>query len=164
MQDYFQPPVPYKGCCIKRGIINLPPPNEHKGIDIVCGINSVGVVAMGDGDLVNKCDGQPVGEDYSICAQGGNFVLIKYIVGKQPLYVYYYHLAQGSVTKAEIGTRLKKGEQVGMTGTTGRSTGIHLDVTAHKNPAPEPGKYEPTSIVDFREMLQMKRWSLCPGN
>ena len=158
LPDFFQPPVPYEGCCIVRGLI---PGWEHAGVDIACAAGSVDVVAMGDGDLVSKCDGQPIGPDYAICGQGGNYVLIKYVVGDQPLYVYYYHLVQGSVTKAEIGTRLKKAEVVGISGTTGFSTGIHLDVTSETTPPVEPGKYNPDSIVDFRQMLEMDHWPAC---
>ena len=91
----------------------------------------------------------------------GNFVLIKYIVGEQPLYVYYYHLAEGSVLKAEPGTRLKKGQQVGMTGTTGKSNGVHLDVTSQKNPPTDFGRLNPDSTVDFRQMLEMDHWPAC---
>jgi hypothetical protein len=39
-------------------------------------------------------------------------------------------MTQGSVTKAEPGTRIEKGEQDVMAGSTDFSTGIHLNVTS----------------------------------
>ncbi|CAF1238443.1 unnamed protein product, partial [Didymodactylos carnosus] len=156
LQDAFQPPVPYDNCCIRRSIQAR---YSHAGVDINCTPASVGVVAMGDGDVVEACDGQVVGGAYT-CAQGGNYVKIKYIVGDKPLYVFYFHLAQGSVAVL-AGTRVKKGTQVGMIGTTGLSTGLHLDVTAQTNQGPADGLYNPTSIVDFRTFLEMDNWKAC---
>lgn len=148
--------MPYDACCVTRGII----PDEHYGIDLGCNPANIAVGTMGDGDLVASCDGQAEGGDWT-CSQGGNYVLIKYIVGEQPLYVYYYHLVQGSVTKVPVGSRLKKGDQVGVAGNTGYSFGIHLDVTSQTTPPLEIGKYDPASVVDFRTILDMNNYPAC---
>lgn len=60
LQDFFQPPVPFESCCVTRGILAR---YTHAGVDIACGRKSMGVVAMGDGDVVAACDGQPEGDD-----------------------------------------------------------------------------------------------------
>ncbi|CAF1599238.1 unnamed protein product, partial [Didymodactylos carnosus] len=179
LQDAFQPPVPYDNCCIRRSIQAR---YSHAGVDINCTPASVGVVAMGDGDVVEACDGQVVGGAYT-CAQGGkvdihqlyrvkkisrvlgqilykNIMLKSNIVSDKPLYVFYFHLAHGSVA-VQGGTRVKKGTQVGMIGTTGLSTGLRFYVTAQTNPGPADGLYDPTSIVDFRTFLEMDNWKAC---
>lgn len=85
---------------------------------------------------------------------------IKYVVGDKSLYVLYYHLAEGSVA-VRANTRVKKGIQVGMLGSTGFSTGNHLDVTSQTNPGGADGLYDPSSIVDFRKILDMDKWKQC---
>jgi hypothetical protein len=48
-----------------------------------------------------------------------------------------------------------------MTGNIGNSGGIHLDVTSQTNPGPDGDLYDPTSVVDFRKMLEMDHWKHC---
>ena len=133
-------------------------------MDIKCDAGSVPVFALADGEVVEACDGQGEGHfDWSTakCGQGGNFVKIKYSIKDAPLYVFYYHLTQGSVRTGK-GEKKKKGEQVGLTGNTGNSYGIHLDVTAQRDEHPEYGpNYDPDSVVNFAVETELNGWDGC---
>ena len=152
----------FRKSCVTR-TFNYPHPG-HPAVDIKCDTGSVGVVALADAEVVDACDGQGVGIQHwstTKCGQGHNFVKIKYNINGTPLYVFYYHLAQGSVRAAK-GEHKKKGEKVGMSGSTGNSDGIHLDVTAQKNERPEyGGKYDPESVVNFTVVTGLDGWDAC---
>jgi len=100
------------------GTISQPFRWYHKGIDIA---NKGGpaVLAADAGKIIMA--GWPDGGGY------GNRVLIDHGNGYQTLYA---HLARIYVVP---GQTVKRGDQIGLMGSTGRSTGIHLHFEVHKD-------------------------------
>nr|WP_156645452.1 peptidoglycan DD-metalloendopeptidase family protein [Lentibacillus sp. JNUCC-1] len=97
----------------------------HKGIDIA-GPSSRGIKAADNGVVVSA------GADGSY----GNRVVISHNNGMKTLYA---HL---SSIKVHPGQVVQKGQQIGIMGSTGRSTGIHLHFEVYKNGALQnPLKY-----------------------
>ena len=97
----------YKGKLIK---------GFHNGIDIVpspCNNNEI--LAFTDGVVTSV---QKTGVQYGT----GCYVRLKHNNG---LYTLYYHLKSGSVC-VNVGDKVRKGQKLGIIGTTGQSTGIHL--------------------------------------
>ena len=88
----------------------------HNGIDLVpspCNNNEI--LAFADGVVTSV---QKTGVQYGI----GCYVRLKHNNG---LYTLYYHLKSGSVC-VNVGDKVRKGQKLGIIGTTGQSTGIHL--------------------------------------
>lgn len=88
----------------------------HRGLDISTGAND-GVYSMLDGEVVQMWH-----NDSSM----GNALVIKSSDGTATLYM---HLKSFSVS---LNDSVKVGQQVGIEGTTGESTGIHLHVEMQK--------------------------------
>ena len=88
----------------------------HNGIDLVpspCNNNEI--LAFADGVVTSM---QKTGRQYG----KGCYVRIKHSNG---LYTLYYHLKSGTIC-VNVGDKVKKGQKLGIIGTTGKSTGIHL--------------------------------------
>lgn len=88
----------------------------HNGIDLVpspCNNNEI--LAFADGIVTSV---QKTGVQYGT----GCYVRLKHNNG---LYTLYYHLKSGSVS-VNVGDKVRKGQKLGIIGTTGQSTGIHL--------------------------------------
>ena len=88
----------------------------HNGIDLVpspCNNNEI--LAFADGIVTSV---QKTGVQYGT----GCYVRLKHNNG---LYTLYYHLKSGSVC-VNVGDKVRKGQKLGIIGTTGQSTGIHL--------------------------------------
>ena len=88
----------------------------HNGIDLVpspCNNNEI--LAFADGVVTSM---QKTGRQYGT----GCYVRIKHSNG---LYTLYYHLKSGSIC-VNVGDKVKKGQKLGIIGTTGKSTGTHL--------------------------------------
>ena len=97
----------YKGKLIK---------GFHNGIDIVpSACNNNEILAFADGIVTSV---QKTGVQYGT----GCYVRLKHNNG---LYTLYYHLKSGSVC-VNVGDKVRKGQKLGIIGTTGQSTGIHL--------------------------------------
>lgn len=110
----FSHPLP--GAIRTQGI------HGYNGVDLAAGAGSAILAAAGGEVIVAKGSGWNGGY--------GNYVVIKHANGTQTLYA---HLA--SVT-AGVGAAVSAGEQIGVIGNTGRSTGTHLhfEVRGAKNP------------------------------
>ncbi|WP_164821760.1 M23 family metallopeptidase [Paenibacillus koleovorans] len=91
-------------------------PSFHNGIDIAGKLNDP-VWATADGKVVS------VGWD----STGGNNIIIEHT---SELRTRYMHLNKFSVSKGDI---VKKGQQIGLMGSTGRSTGYHVHYGVIKN-------------------------------
>jgi murein DD-endopeptidase MepM/ murein hydrolase activator NlpD len=92
------------------------------GVDIAAPLNTP-VLAAADGVVITaKNTGWNTGY--------ANYVVIKHNNGTQTLYA---HLTKATVT---IGQSVSKGQQIGLLGSTGRSTGphVHFEVRGAKNP------------------------------
>lgn len=84
----------------------------HRGLDIATSLKQ-NVYSIIDGTLILN--------QYS--SSYGNYVIIK---GNNGIGVLYAHL--DSKPLIVIGTQIKKGDYIGLEGTTGESTGVHLHV------------------------------------
>ncbi len=106
-------------------------PHFHTGIDIGVGMGTP-IAAAADGVVVlagtNVVDGRPVGYGtYVVIAHGGG------------LYTLYAHLSQLGVTAGE---RVRAGEVIGLSGSTGNSTGPHLHFEVRRGTDPvDPAPY-----------------------
>lgn len=98
----------YKGKLIK---------DFHRGIDLVPSPSNSNaeIVAFADGEVVSV---RKTGSQYGV----GCYVRIKHSNGYQTL---YYHLKSKSIV-VNVGDKVKKNQKLGIIGTTGQSTGIHL--------------------------------------
>ncbi|HLQ98693.1 MAG TPA: lysozyme family protein [Candidatus Dormibacteraeota bacterium] len=89
----------------------------HSGLDFDCD-RSDSIYSVGDGTVT-----QAVNFHLSY----GNYVMVKHNANNYSLYA---HMSSLSVNK---GDQVKVGQQVGVCGTTGSSTGTHLHLEYHKN-------------------------------
>ncbi len=89
----------------------------HSGLDFAAP-QGTPIYATADG--VVKLAGN-IGNGY------GNYVVINHGYGYETLYAHQYRI------KVKPGQRVKRGEQIGWVGSTGKSTGPHLHYEVHKN-------------------------------
>lgn len=89
----------------------------HKGIDLIANPNNRNeeILAFADGVVTGV---QKTGTQYGT----GCYVRIKHSNG---YYTLYYHLKSGSIV-VNKGDNVKAGQKLGIIGTTGQSTGVHL--------------------------------------
>lgn len=93
---------------------------QHRGTDFVARTGNINIVASADGTILQVTRGCTVGN--AGCGGGwGNYVRVDHGNGISTL---YGHLS--SVTAKNVGSRVTRGEVIGIQGTTGRSTGPHL--------------------------------------
>jgi len=115
-----------------KRILNEKPHNIHNGIDF----------AVGEGDSVYAItDGivRLAGENFYF---NGNFVLLDHGQGLSSVYL---HLSKIFVQNGE---RIKKGEVIGLAGSTGRSTGPHL----HLGVQWLNKRIDPLSLLEIKEI------------
>lgn len=107
--------------------------NGHRGIDIVpwpfiwdkMDRDLVEVVAAAPGIIIAKKDGNPD----RICngigggSNSNNYITIQHPDGSSALYI---HMKSNSLTKKNIGDSVTTGEYLGIVGSAGQSTGVHL--------------------------------------
>lgn len=122
----------------------------HNGIDLIDadGNNNADIVAFADGVVTAV---QKTGEQYGT----GCYVRLAHDNGLQTM---YYHLKSGSIV-VNVGDRVKEGQKLGIIGTTGQSTGIHLHFQIDKgssatsiNPYPylfEGKEFMPKAVDPF---------------
>ena len=98
----------------------------HNGVDYGTHLKKIPVYAVADGTVrINRFE-----------TGAGNYVSIGHTINGKEYRALYMHLDKLSDLK--VGARVKKGDKVGIVGTTGNSTGIHLhfgwfDVSAGKH-------------------------------
>lgn len=88
----------------------------HAGVDIVTGRKNTPIVAPEDGLVLEARKSTAPGGGY------GYFVKYRGISGATHILA---HMVEGSLT-VKKGDRVKQGQKLGVMGTTGASTGIHL--------------------------------------
>ena len=94
------------------------PGTMHNGIDIASSVNAnAKIVAAAEGKVVKASD---TGDGYGKC------VIIQHSNG---YYTLYGHMSSLTVS---VGDEVKKGQQIGVMGTTGNSTGNHLHFEIEK--------------------------------
>jgi len=111
-------------------------PRFHYGIDIVTSPKEI--YAVGDG-VVSYVRTNVLGID--ITKGGGNIIYITHDLSGTKYESVYAHLAYGSI-KVNVGDVVEKGQVIGIMGTTGYSTGVHL----HFEIKMEGTRINPTSL------------------
>lgn len=91
---------------------------DHHGVDIAAR-GKVAIVAAADG-VVSRSQ---------FSSSYGNVVFIKHIINGQPYETVYAHMSTRSVS---AGTKVSRGQQIGLMGNTGQSFGQHLHFEVHK--------------------------------
>jgi len=102
----------------------------HNGVDIAGG-GSPPIIAAQSG-VVNNVIGHCQNGDSSCGGGFGNFVMLTHADGTETVYA---HLAPGSV-RVSHGDNVSQGQVLGIMGTTGTSTGIHLHFEVRINGQP----------------------------
>lgn len=111
----------------------------HQGIDLVSRDGAyVPIFASADG-VVIRCG--PL-------SSYGNIVMIRHTVDGERMDTNYAHL---HVVNVRVGQQVKQGQQIGVMGTTGRSTGVHLHFEIHNGPwAPgQPNAVDPLKYISL---------------
>lgn len=113
-------------------------PNYHNGIDLVNNNSNAPIYASADGEVI-------VAGDANYFDWYGNWVVIKHSDG---MYTGYAHLSSVNVSK---GSTVTQGQQIGVIGTTGPSTGIHLHFQFFDEMYPSSNDhfFNPRDYIDF---------------
>lgn len=119
----------------------------HTGVDYAAP-SGTPVVTIGDGVVISK----------GWAGGGGNTLKIKHNSTYTTIYMHLKGFAKG----IKVGQRVKQGELIGYVGSTGLSTGPHLDFRVHKGGKPinpltmESPSVEPVSknkMQDFKDIM-----------
>lgn len=151
-KQFLKAPLKYKrissGFTYKRMHPIYKVVRPHLGVDYAAAAGTP-VHSVGDGVVIGK------GYDKK---GGGNFVRIKHNSTYTTLYMHLQGFAKG----IDVGTRVEQGQLIGYVGSTGASTGSHLDYRVFKNGTPinplnmNPEPVEPIgddAIEDFRKTV-----------
>ena len=118
--------------------------NQHNGTDLAMGGNPTDINVLAMADAVVTSTGSELG------ANGrGNYVIMKTLSSE--LIITYMHL-RDKVTLLS-GTHVRAGDIVGVMGTTGASTGIHLHVGVQYEKG--DGAYEVVDVGRTKNLLNM---------
>lgn len=98
--------------------------SNHKAIDIAAPAGTAVKAAMG-GKVIAVTPGYNGGYGNTVEIDHGNGIITK-----------YHHMQDGSISGMSVGQEVKAGQQIGKVGSTGKSTGPHLDFQVVKD-----GKY-----------------------
>ena len=133
----------------------------HNGIDFA---NRDTVIAPARAKVIKVVDGIKESQTSEIIAKQltslyrGNHVILEHGGGVTS---YYVHLANGSIpSKIKVGMIVEKGDVLGITGTTGYSTGIHLHYEIRENNKPvDPVPYliGEKKMIDYNDVLIINR-------
>lgn len=141
MMGVFNCPIVNARMTSKFGWRNIGSGREwHQGVDLCDQVigKKVPVYASAEGEVIRT------GELSSY----GNVVMIRHIVNNKIMETNYAHLSKISV---KVGQKVKQGQQIGISGSTGRSTGIHLHFEVHQ------GKYAPSqpNAIDPMKWIEL---------
>ncbi|CAF1474332.1 unnamed protein product [Rotaria magnacalcarata] len=141
-QEHF-PPVAYGEACVTQGFHS-----GHQAIDIGSyGAKRVNLFTIWDGTVIGVCNG--AGDfDQSRCGACGNYVEIQHNTVK----VLYCHMTSGSIT-VSVGQRVARAQKIGVMGTSGHSTGVHLHVQVRE--------INGGQLRDIRTRLGLNGWKTC---
>jgi len=81
------------------------------------------VVAAGDGEIIDRHDGEPDQNCSIDPSNDSNLVVLQHSDGKITIYA---HLKKGTVTPRKIGDTVEQGDYLGVMGSSGLSNGPHL--------------------------------------
>lgn len=117
-------------------------PRFHSGVDLSCGVSGEPIYATGDG-VVSRISFDFFGY--------GNYIIVDHGFGYKTRYA---HLKATLVTE---GQKVKKGDQIGEMGNTGRSKGTHLHYEVHyQNKAVNPLNYYNSDITPEEYAMMVK--------
>lgn len=112
----------------------------HRGIDIVpwpfiwnkMDSNLAEVIAAAPGTIISKVDGNPdrVCNGVGGGSNSNNYITIQHADGSTALYI---HMKTGSLTTKSVGQTVVAGEYLGIPGSAGQSTGVHLHFEIRSN-------------------------------
>ncbi len=130
----FLPLIPYRGDITSEFGERVHPLSDeitfHNGIDI----------AANEGDEIKACfDGEVIISEYN--EYSGNYIIISHMDGYTSSYAHMSKLLLGA------GTKVKKGEVIGLAGSTGSATGPHLHFEIRKDGTP----LDPYAICSVNE-------------
>nr|WP_232842335.1 M23 family metallopeptidase [Terrimesophilobacter mesophilus] len=97
----------------------------HHGVDFIPGLGAH-IQAIADGVVVGVDSG-----DWSY----GEHVIIAHVINGVHVESLYAHMEVGSI-KVKVGQEVKVGDELGLVGSTGESTGPHLHLEIHINGVP----------------------------
>ncbi len=89
-------------------------------------------------------------DDVSSVGDYGNHVKVKTTVGTQVYVLWYCHLMSMFVVE---GQQVKAGDPIGVMGTTGNSTGVHLHLNCQKIGAATPPGSPVASVIDPEPLI-----------
>lgn len=95
--------------------------SNHKAIDIAAPAGTAVKAAM-SGKVVAVTPGYNGGYGNTVEIDHGNGIITK-----------YHHMQDGSISGMSVGQEVKAGQQIGKVGSTGKSTGPHLDFQVQKD-------------------------------
>ena len=95
--------------------------SNHKAIDIAAPAGTAVKAAM-SGKVVAVTPGYNGGYGNTVEIDCGNGLVMK-----------YHHMQDGSISGMSVGQEVKAGQQIGKVGSTGKSTGPHLDFQVQKD-------------------------------
>lgn len=99
--------------------------------------------------ILNGADG--VVMDASSAGSYGNHVVVSSVVGGQEWRVWYAHMAQMFVSKGQV---VKAGAVIGVMGSSGNSSGVHLHLSLQKIGAPTPQGSPLANVVDPEPLVE----------
>lgn len=109
---------------------------KHNGIDVVPS-GSQNILAVADGIVIES----------DIDGQGAEYVIIEHNIDNTKFKSGYWHLKEESRI-VKVGDQVKQGQQIGIMGNTGYSTGAHLHFFLQKyNSNKKEYKYEDPKII-----------------
>lgn len=118
----------------------------HEGIDYGGSLNDP-VFAAADGVI------RVIARDDGVHAYG-NHIRLTHTVGEQEYITVYAHLA-GFITGWQVGDKVMQGERIGLMGSTGNSSAVHLHFSLKKTGATERGE---------QQQLQNGSWVVYPSD
>ena len=95
--------------------------SNHKAIDIAAPAGTAVKAAM-SGKVIAVTPGYNGGYGNTVEIDHGNGIITK-----------YHHMQDGSISGVSVGQEVKAGQQIGAVGSTGKSTGPHLDFQVQKD-------------------------------
>lgn len=101
------------------------------------------------GNANSRCPDTAQGANYTCggVSSYGRHVKIKNDNGYTTVYGHLYEVADG----IEVGSHIERGQIIGVMGTTGSSTGVHLHFEVRKSPGNFADRINPLSIVDISD-------------
>ncbi len=119
----------------------------HSGIDVVP--TSPNIVAIADGTIIES----------NIDESHGEYIVVEHKVGGNLYRSWYLHLKENSRT-VQAGDVVLQGQQIGIMGSTGKSTGDHLHFSLQKyNVQNQSFEYTDPSLV-ITNKITAKKYSL----